>query len=295
MESSNIRKVKVKTMDGRTTDLEVDPGITIEEFKGEVEAKLNVPKQCQRLIYKTKLLKAEERLSSYITKDDETIHLMAITEEQARTRTEQRASQPTNNARASPQVSSNQQRNIPNQSAPNPLGNVMGLLGNFMQEFNAPGGSSHFSTATLDLSSLFGPPPPVPTNQAAGNTTIHTHQSPHGHIHIQTSTGPIIRERSGPRVQSPAPAPVPTPTSIPAPTQTSAPTEEAKVVENRTQGSNRNQNIIVLPHNHLYNANVINNELMGVNSAFPGPPLPPSGNPRTAITLLGSYLANLQF
>ena len=269
-------------MDGRTTNFEVDPNISIEDFKTEVELKMNVPKNWQRLIYKTKLLKAEEKLSTYITKDDETIHLMAITEEQARTRNEtQRSSQPANNVRSSQNSNANSQRNASNQQPQNPLGGVMGLLGNLMQDFNNPGTTSHFSTATLDLSSLFGgiPPPPVPrpAGNSATNTTIHSHQLPHGHIHIETTTVPPIRERSGSRAQN------------------QARTEESKSSESSNQDSNRNQNLIVLPHNHLYNANVISNQLMGNDSVFPGPPLPPSGNPRTAVTLLGSYLSNLQF
>lgn len=45
MESSTLRKVKVKTMDGKATDFEIDPNITIEDFKAQIETKMNVPKQ----------------------------------------------------------------------------------------------------------------------------------------------------------------------------------------------------------------------------------------------------------
>jgi ubiquilin len=86
MESSPNRKVKVKTMDGKVTEFEVDPNISVEDFKLEVEQKMNVPVNRQRLIYKSRLLKEGDKLDQHIKKNEETIHLMAMTEEQVRER-----------------------------------------------------------------------------------------------------------------------------------------------------------------------------------------------------------------
>ena len=45
----------------------------------------------------------------------------------------------------------------------------------------------------------------------------------------------------------------------------------------------------------MHNIGGIVNNLMGVNTSFPGPVLPQSGLPRNSLTLLGSYLYAYQF
>lgn len=133
------------------------------------------------------------------------INLLATTEEQARVRSEtQRPSQTAPNAAPNPHVF--HQANTSNQQPQNPLGNMMGLLGNFMQGFNQPAGQSHFSTATFDLSSLFVPPPvPTPAGQPAPGATVHIHQTPHGHVHIvRGGTSPAPAAGGQPSGQSPA-------------------------------------------------------------------------------------------
>ena len=281
-------------MDGQVTDFETDANITVEELKREIESKIHVPVHRQRLIYKSKLLKEDQRLSDHITKDGEAIHLMAMSEEQARSRSgNQRESRQGAQPSAQPNAAG---PGLFGQGAPHGAqgadpfsGMINGLFGNLMQGFGGvPGGGqphTHFTTGTLDLSQLFGAPPsqsPASSNQApSSDRRSRTHQSPVGTIHIQSTTTPIIRisSRSGSRRRSAG--------------RESAATEENK--NNRSTSGTRNTSRIALPHQHLFEANVISNELMGPGAAFPGPPLPPSNQPRNPVTLLGSYLTSLQF
>ena len=87
--SSNNEKnkkitIKLKTLDGNISSLEIDETIKIEELKKIISQKNNnIDINRIRLIYKGKQLKNEEKLNEHVNKNDEIIHLMFKTVEQA--------------------------------------------------------------------------------------------------------------------------------------------------------------------------------------------------------------------
>lgn len=310
MDSNNTRKFKVKTMDGRSTDLETSPDIGVEELKREVEQKLSVPVHRQRLIYKSRLLKSDQKLSDHVTQDNETIHLMAMTEEQARSRSQSHresntSSNPPNNQpniQGLPNFQNLFGQNLGGAAAPgggqdpnNPFGNIMGMVQNMMQNIpqqpqqnsgNLPGG---VHAQAFDMSSLFGGQPmnqpqnQTPSSNANTQGNARSQNPAGGVVHTQVHVGPdrivrvTSRSVSGNRRQR----------------SNNRVAEENK--EPRTASGVRAGSRIALPHPYLYEANMISNQLMGPGAGFPGPALPPNGQPRTVVNLLGGYLTSLQF
>ena len=76
--------IRLKTLDGNISSLEIDETIKIEELKKIISQKNNnIDINRIRLIYKGKQLKNEEKLNDHVNKNDEIIHLMFKTVEQA--------------------------------------------------------------------------------------------------------------------------------------------------------------------------------------------------------------------
>ena len=78
------RTIKLKTLDNnKMIELTVDSDINIKELKKIISEKFdNIAIERERLIFKGKLLKDNEKLSDHINKDNEIIHLMFKTIEQ---------------------------------------------------------------------------------------------------------------------------------------------------------------------------------------------------------------------
>ncbi len=94
------RNIKLKTLDNKITELTVDREINIKDLKKLISQKFNnIEIERERLIFKGKQLKDEEKLSDHIKKDNEIIHLMFKTIEQAQNNqnTNQNNSNNTNN------------------------------------------------------------------------------------------------------------------------------------------------------------------------------------------------------
>ena len=114
------RKIKLKTLDNKITELTVDSEINIKDLKKIISQKFNnIEIERERLIFKGKQLKDEEKLSDHITKDNEIIHLMFKAIEQ------------TQNNQNINQNNQNTNQNNPNNNLGNTLSNVLsGLLNN---------------------------------------------------------------------------------------------------------------------------------------------------------------------
>ncbi|TMW59350.1 hypothetical protein Poli38472_004419 [Pythium oligandrum] len=69
--------VRLKMLDERVFDVEVDPDVSVTEFRGKVAEVTTVPPELQRLIYRGKLLKDGSTLSSYAIQDGHTVHLVS--------------------------------------------------------------------------------------------------------------------------------------------------------------------------------------------------------------------------
>lgn len=287
MEATMKRKFKVKTMDGRESELETDHDISIQDLKTLIETKLSIPVHRQRLIFKSKLLKDNQKLNDYLTKDDEIVHLMAMSEEQARTRSRTRT-EATNPANQPGGMNSGAIPNVMGQG--DPLQVINAAFGNILGGLNQrpggqPGGqgigTTQMNFGTFDLGQLLG----GRVNQGQSPASNNTNRSQNRPTAAGTSS------RNPPTATRLRPTP-PQRTSVSRGRTQPQNSEETK--ERRSTSGTRTTEV-TLPHPHLYEINLICNQLMGENSAFPGPPLPPTGQPRTPISLLGGYLGSLQF
>lgn len=305
METSNRRKFKVKTMDGNTTDFETNADIGVPQLKLEIEAKMNIPTHRQRLIFKSRLLKDDQKLSDYITKDDEVIHLMAMTEDQARSRSgtqrDAQANQSTQNNQAPPP---NPFAGFGSGGAGDPFANMFGMFGNLMQGLNRPGatGQPQMSAQTIDLANILNPQSSAsraPASNSSAQSRTGAHRNPvEGTFIEQFSSGPArvirITSRSGSRGRRANRNTASSNAEENKDQNVSTPQSTATQQTTSTRRASH-RSVINLPHEYLHNANMSMNQMMGPGSMFPGPPLPPNGIPRTASVVLGSYLEHLQF
>jgi hypothetical protein len=277
MEGTSERKFKVKTMDGRTSDFEAPHDISVPELKAIIESKLNVPADRQRLIFKSRLLKDDQKLSDHITKDDETVHLMAMSEEQARTRSQTRR-----DAEANPQ---NNQPNRPgvfpgNAGNPaDPFSGIMGMLGNMMQGMNHNPNmatSMNISSGPIDLSQLLGGAPVVHShgpasnsNNTAGQPTPNQPRQPAAQPNAQPTAHPTAQPRARPH---PRTVPVNPRATVRVVTRsTSGNGARTRGTEENKEGlstSGTRVTNIALPHDHLYDINLICNQMMGQVQLF---------------------------
>ena len=74
---SNEIKVKVKTMDNFTHAFRVPKNLTVVQFKGEIEKRLKIKPENQRLIFKAKVLENYNTLEKCGIQDEHTIHMVA--------------------------------------------------------------------------------------------------------------------------------------------------------------------------------------------------------------------------
>lgn len=80
-DSSPLRRLNVKSMQGQVRTVELPPDSYIRDLKVKVAQVFNVQPDRQRLIFQGKLLKDETRLSEYVKEDGLTIHMMAKAED----------------------------------------------------------------------------------------------------------------------------------------------------------------------------------------------------------------------
>ena len=290
---------------------------------------MNIPVHRQRLIYKSRLLKDETKLSDYIQKDDEIIHIMAMSEEQAQER-----SQRSNEGDRQRNTGQNMPGN-PNQNAnpqANPFANIMGLLnnvvGNIGGNTNQANGVPGQFSSTIDLTSVIADGAngsnPISMTFSSNNNGLNIPGFPNLLNPTQNQSRPTPQNQPQPTSQNqPQPTPQnqprPTPNQTqrvssthrvtlssntsqrtnpsPSPNPTTVPTANRRnqQEEEKKQNANNRPRPIALPHNHLYNTNRLLNELMGPNSNFPGPPLPPLQQQRTPAVILGGFLGHLNF
>ena len=71
-----MRKLKLKKLDGSEITIEVPEDILVKDMRKIVELKSGIAENMQRIIYKAKLLRDDQRLNEYIKEDGETLHLI---------------------------------------------------------------------------------------------------------------------------------------------------------------------------------------------------------------------------
>lgn len=68
--------VIIKSSNADKTEVQVDPSVTVLEFKSLITEKISIEPALQRLIYKGRVLKDDCTLSFYDVQDGHTIHLV---------------------------------------------------------------------------------------------------------------------------------------------------------------------------------------------------------------------------
>jgi len=76
-DDADVISINIKTLDGRAHPLRVPKHITIADLKQSIQAETDVPVSAQRLIFKGKALKEDQRLSAYAIEEGHTIHMVA--------------------------------------------------------------------------------------------------------------------------------------------------------------------------------------------------------------------------
>lgn len=76
VEALSRMKLKVKQINGETTEHEIDTSSSVQDFKAMLATSLNVEPDRQRLIYAGRVLRNEDALSAYGVTDDCTLHLV---------------------------------------------------------------------------------------------------------------------------------------------------------------------------------------------------------------------------
>ena len=73
---NSLRTIKLKQIDNSEFEIQVPHNIKIVDMRQIIALKSGIPANQQRLIYKAKLLKDEDKLTDYVNEDGETLHLI---------------------------------------------------------------------------------------------------------------------------------------------------------------------------------------------------------------------------
>jgi len=94
--------LKIKMLKGGVLTVSVDPNATVQQLKEMVQEKEGVAVDRQRIIYKGKVLKNEQRLSHFKIEDGDTVHMVAQRANTNRSSSSSSSSSSTSNCFSSP-------------------------------------------------------------------------------------------------------------------------------------------------------------------------------------------------
>ncbi|KRX05327.1 hypothetical protein PPERSA_00628 [Pseudocohnilembus persalinus] len=117
--SSQMRKLKVKTLSNAVYEIEIKANALIKDLKVEIEKSSKVPVDRQRLVYLGKLLQDERALNDYVEEDGVVIHLMAKMQNTSQNPQEQQSQQQPQGQQQQQQQQQQNQNNTNNNQSQN--------------------------------------------------------------------------------------------------------------------------------------------------------------------------------
>eukprot|EP01083_Nonionella_stella_P289985 986730_1 len=123
MASESTWKIKIKTLKSDTFELAINPDLTVDELKQQIEETKQITPNLQRLIFRGRILKSNTKLKDYDISNGSTIHLVArkpTTNNQSTTNTQPQP-QPPNPSSTSDASTNTNSNNNNNNNRPNTI------------------------------------------------------------------------------------------------------------------------------------------------------------------------------